>query len=333
MSEREATAAAPKPAPGGWHWRPALPLHHSALGQWPPRPLALLRDLLGFWWPPTGLTIWLALAIAMWFTVIPDMATCATLAWPWIAQVYVTNLVIMLVVVGGLHLHLLTFAGQGDEDRFTTRGMAKGDPRFAWKDQVLDNMTWSIASGVTLWTVFEVAYLWAYANGIVPGLTFDQDPVWFVLFFFVIPVWNDFHFYCIHRLLHWKPLYRMAHAVHHRNVDVGPWSGLSMHPVEHLLLFSNLAIHLVLPSHPIHVLFSLLFQAVDPAITHAGFATLRVRGRRLLDLGHFHHQLHHRYFECNYGSLLLPLDDWFGWSHDGTAEATAKMRKRQIAMR
>jgi len=46
-------------------------------------------------------------------------------------------------------------------------------------------------------------------------------------------------------------------------------------------------------------------------------------------LGHFHHQLHHRYFECNYGTIELPCDVWFDSFHDGTQEATERMRQKQ----
>ena len=54
----------------------------------------------------------------------------------------------------------------------------------------------------------------------------------------VIPLWREVHFYAIHRLIHWPPLYQAVHSLHHRNTNPGPWSGLSMHPVEHLLYFS-----------------------------------------------------------------------------------------------
>jgi lathosterol oxidase len=44
------------------------------------------------------------------------------------------------------------------------------------------------------------------------------------------------NFYLIHRLLHWPSLYKMAHSLHHRNANVGPWSVLSMHPIEYIQL-------------------------------------------------------------------------------------------------
>jgi sterol desaturase/sphingolipid hydroxylase (fatty acid hydroxylase superfamily) len=65
--------------------------------------------------------------------------------------------------------------------------------------------------------------------------------------FFLIPLWRETHFYFIHKLIHWKPLMQTIHTVHHKNPNPGPWSGMSIHPVEHLLYFSVVLIHFVVP--------------------------------------------------------------------------------------
>ena len=46
----------------------------------------------------------------------------------------------------------------------------------------------------------------------------------------------------------------------------------------------------------------------------------------------FFHQLHHRYFECNYGTVEMPWDRWFGTFHDGSEEGTVRTRafKKQM---
>ena len=45
--------------------------------------------------------------------------------------------------------------------------------------------------------------------------------------------------------------------------------------------------------------------------------------------GDYFHNLHHRYFEVNYGTILLPLDHWFGTFHDGSVEAHEQMKSRR----
>ena len=81
--------------------------------------------------------------------------------------------------------------------------------------------------------------MWASANGWLRFVTFYASPVWFIALFILMAIWNDCHFYWIRPLIHWKPLYRAARYLHHRNVNVGPSSGLAMHPIEHVLYFTR----------------------------------------------------------------------------------------------
>ena len=45
-------------------------------------------------------------------------------------------------------------------------------------------------------------------------------------------------------------------------------------------------------------------------------------------IGDYFHYLHHRYFDCNYGTTQVPLDKWFGSFHDGSPRAHEAMRGR-----
>jgi sterol desaturase/sphingolipid hydroxylase (fatty acid hydroxylase superfamily) len=106
-----------------------------------------------------------------------------------------------------------------------------------------------------------------------------------------------------------------------------------MHPFEHFLYFSTLLIFLVLPAHPMHILFLLHWQLLGAPSGHSGYEAVFAKDKARLLIGGFFHQLHHRYFECNYGSPEFPLDKWFGTFHDGTEEMTAKTRERTRNMR
>ena len=148
----------------------------------------------------------------------------------------------------------------------------------------------------------------------------------------LLPIWSAFHFYWVHRLLHVPFIYKHVHSLHHRNVNIGPWSGLSMHPVEHLLYLSSLLIHCVFPSHLILVYFHVIYLGPGAAMTHTGYEDLLVRDKRRLALGTFYHQLHHRYYECNYGNQEMPWDRWFGTFHDGSDDETQATRTRKKTM-
>ena len=67
-------------------------------------------------------------------------------------------------------------------------------------------------------------------------------------------------------------------------------------------------------------------------MTHTGYEALLIKDKRQLELGTFYQQLHHRYFECNYGNQEMPWDRWFGTFHDGSADATATTRARKKVM-
>ena len=270
----------------------------------------------------------LTISIVVWRWASPDLATAKTLQFDWIALVWLRNLAIVLVVAGGAHLWLYRWRKQGDDLRYDARPLAKGKRVFLFKDQVLDNMMLTLGPAVVVWTGAEVLLLWARANDF--GLwTGPIGRVWLILLVVLIPWWSALSFSAGHRLLHLKPAYRHVHSWHHKNVNIGPWSGLAMHPAEHVVLFSDLVLLLIVPWHPVHLYFMLLHHGIGAPLSHTGFDAVKLRGGARFRVGDFHHQLHHRYLECNYGGVESPLDDMLGTFHDGTPEGDDAMRERR----
>ena len=320
------------PADKIWNFRPDGPVKTSPLFAWPPRPGAIVGWFASYWLVLSTVTMSMAVAVAAWALFLPELAAMQNLAPGWIIQVWLVNFVPTVLLAGGLHLWLYTLKGQGNRLKYDARGQARDNGTFTFRNQVHDNMFWSLVSGVTQWTAFQVLVFWGMANGWAPLVFWPQNPVWFTLWFVLIPIWSSLHFYWVHRALHWPPLYRLAHALHHRNVNVGPWSGISMHPIEHLIFYTTFLIHFVVPSHPLHLLFHGYMQSLHPVCSHSGFDGLLVKDKKRAQLGNFFHQLHHRYFECNYGTVEMPWDRWFGSFHDGSDEATQATRARKKQM-
>ena len=335
MTNSPDTGAAP--APTGdmmrqWAHMSAAQIQTSPFFAWPPRPAAMVEWVRARWLAIGENLILVALAFATvaWFQ--PSLDEARTLAPGWIAEMYLRNAMLITVVAGGLHLYLHRYKKQGKRLKFDPREIAPKGRNFTFGGQVRDNMFWTLTSGVGFWTAYEALMFWAIANGYAPVLTWADNPVWFAAVFLLTPVWLSFHFYWIHRFLHWPPLYRMVHAVHHRNTNVGPRSGISMHPTEHLLFFSAVLIHWIVAASPVHIIFHMQHQALTGVTSHAGFEGLIVRDEKRLHLGNFHHQMHHRYFECNYGTMEMPWDKWFGSFHDGTDAAHTKIKDRRRRM-
>jgi sterol desaturase/sphingolipid hydroxylase (fatty acid hydroxylase superfamily) len=315
-------------------WRPEGNVKLPPIYNWPLNPLRVLRWLFvydGYILPWN--VFYAALAAVVWWYLTPSLASMQTLELWWIAAIFARNFVLMTVFAGGLHLRLYVQRAQATQFKYNAAWPDKPNKDFLFGKQVWDNMFWSLVSGVGFWTAYEVLMLWGFANEAFPYSKslgwLVTNPFYFVAVLVLIPFWRIFHFYWIHRLIHWKPLYDRIHYLHHKNVNVGPWSGMAMHPIEHLIYFSSVLIHAIVPSHPIHVLFSLIQGSLGPAQSHAGFDEFVVTGDATLPAHNYMHYLHHRYHTVNFGEGLVPMDKWFGSFHDGSDEAHAAMRKRR----
>jgi len=322
----------PEPMSREWNYHPDLPLRDPSIFQWPPEPGFVFRWIIRNWLTLSERVMMVLIAVAAWHLLYPSLEDAKVFAFGWIIQTWFVNMALMIVVAGGLHWFFYMRRGQGKKLKFDHREQAKDNRLWQFSNQVHDNLFWSLTSGVAQLTAFQIVTMWGMANGYFPTVTLASNPTWFMLALVLIPIWSAFHFYWVHRLLHVPFLYRHVHSLHHRNVNIGPWSGFSMHPVEHFLYLSSLCIHWVVASHPVHLIFHVIYQGPGAAMTHTGYEDLLIKDKRRLALGTFYHQLHHRYYECNYGNQEMPWDRWFGTFHDGSEEATRTTRSRKKRM-
>jgi hypothetical protein len=98
---------------------------------------------------------------------------------------------------------------------------------------------------------------------------------------------------------------------------VDPFSGLCMHPLEHMLYFSCYAPCLLGGFHPFLLFWMGVHSVIAPAASHSGY-----EDHFSADVVHY---LHHRYTDCNYGvPQSVPFDVLFG-TYRGKAESTFKL--------
>ncbi|MGR3614569.1 MAG: sterol desaturase family protein [Paracoccaceae bacterium] len=316
-----------------WHWHPDLPVGFAPYWHWPSRPKVILSWLWQNYLQVSDRSLYLALAFLVAYWLQPVTPAQAEFAPGWMAAVLLRNWVLLLAVAGGLHLWFYGVDGQGKLLKFDPRPYSKRrNALYKFGYQTWDNMFYSMVSAVPVFSAYEIGLRWLYANGTLTEVQFSQHPIWYVLLFALLPLWQSFHFYVIHIVLHHPRLYKHVHSVHHRNVNTGPWSGTSMHPIEHVFYFSAMLILLILPSHPVHMLFLGYWLILGAASSHSGYQAIWARDRQQLLLGAFFHQLHHRYYECNYGNGEMPWDRWFGTYHDGSEAATRVTRDRKRRM-
>lgn len=159
-------------------------------------------------------------------------------------------------------------------------------------------------------------------------------PVCSVGWMLFVTYWREFHFYWAHRGIHpwWDRnnglmqgdvgafLYRHAHSLHHKSYNPGPWSGLSMHPIEHFVYYSCAwLMPLVITCHPLHFLYCKFHADIAPVGGHDGYSDPAGGGD--------FHWLHHAKFECNYGVPLIDFDRLFGtWVDYADYKQTGSIR-------
>ncbi len=312
-------------------WKPDVPPEPSPLFTRPWKPLKVLKYLfgpVGYFWPFNAL--FAAAAIVSWLFFTPDLSRTVTFQIGWMAEIYLRNVVLVSLLAGGLHLRLYITKRQGKRFKYNNNWLAKKTRKFLFRNQTADNIFWALISGCGIWTIYEALTLWMYANGRLPYILFSDHPIYFVLLMIAVTFIREAHFYWVHRLSHWKPILKAAHYLHHKNINFGPWSGLSMHPIEHLLYFSGVFLHWIIPSSPLHAIFHLMHAGLSPFPGHSGFDKLvGKKTDKGITFGAYSHYLHHRYFTVNFGVEAVPFDKWFGSYHDGSPEAHAEMLKKR----
>ena len=308
-------------------WKPNTPIRYPDVFVWPPKLAGIAR------WLPRYVFPWgvayAALALIVWTFLTPAPDRMQTLSLDWIGLIALRNAALLCLIVGGQHYWLYVKRAQGTEFKYNRRWPDAPNAAFTFGTQLRDNLFWTFASGLPIWTAWECLTLWAYSNGWLAGIDPGGNPVWFLVLWFFVPLLHEFHFYCVHRLIHWPPLYAQVHKVHHRNVNPGPWSGLSMHPVEHLIYFSGFLYYWILPAHPLHILHHSMMVGLSPAQGHTGFDRVVTGEDSTFHLPYYAHYLHHRLFEVNYADGTIPLDRWFGSFHDGSEAADRALAARR----
>jgi len=244
----------------------------------------------------------------------------------WMLEVLARNVLIMLCTYGVWHLFLYGPLSGPARARIEHK---KFHPEEQYEEP--GNLKREIQHtflGFCMSTVYECAMYHMWAIGRVPYFAnFWDYPIFSIINVLIVAYWRDLHFYFAHRMMHpWnikiklypghkgidpgRRLYQGAHKLHHLSVSPGPFSGLSMHPIEHLFYYSCVLFPACFVAvHPFHFLYNKVHADISPCAGHDGFG--EPAG------GSYFHYLHHAHYECNFGTPMVPMDKWFGTYEDG----------------
>ena len=132
-----------------------------------------------------------------------------------------------------------------------------------------------------------------------------------------IVVFNDGWFYAWHRLLHTPRMFRLVHAVHHKSVDVNPFSSYSFHAFEGFILGAWIipaAIFLPIPM-PALALVQVV-GLLNNVNSHLGYELLPSWWVKIPPFkwtaSSTYHNLHHQKLKGNYALFFRFWDRIFG---------------------
>ena len=195
---------------------------------------------------------------------------CRTLQPGWITRVLIFHLACEIVLVGCWHwlTHVSDYARGIRGAKFNPENpYTKTGSVHLRREMIFTTLGW-LQSGV--WQI-ALTYLWASKRLPNYYTEFWAHPTYSVLGVAAVTYWREIHFYWCHRGMHpwWDQrlglldgdvgawLYRVAHKLHHKSYNPGPWSGLSMHPLEHFLYYSWVSLFFFRPSLVLFPVFNL----------------------------------------------------------------------------
>ena len=155
-----------------WNHRPTGPVALNPMFDWPPKFFAIMRWYSAYWLAASTTTLALVLAIAAYFTILPSLEAMQKPQLGWITRVWIANLVPHTICAGVLHLWLYKFKGQDKDFKYDPRQPATNNGIFSFRNQVHDNMFWTLISGVSQWSMIQCLVFWTMANGYAPAFLF-----------------------------------------------------------------------------------------------------------------------------------------------------------------
>ena len=142
-----------------WNYSPEEPINYNPLFDWPIKPAKIFNWMVRRWISISRFLMFILLGFAIYHYLTPSLLTMENFTLDWVLLIFLRNTALLFLIAGSLHLYLHVYKIQGDRFKFLKKEMSTNNKNFKFNNQVYDNMFWSIASGVTVWTAYEVLYL------------------------------------------------------------------------------------------------------------------------------------------------------------------------------
>ncbi|SDI57786.1 sterol desaturase family protein [Mucilaginibacter sp. P25] len=219
-----------------------------------------------------------------------------------------------LVFAGALYLFFYVW-------RRRTYWYSKIQQRYPESKHILREIVYSF---FTILIFGAVILLVIYASkqhltGIYPNISDKGYPYYFLSIGLMI-LMHDTYFYWTHRVMHWKPLFKLMHKTHHLSTNPTPFAAYAFHPLEAVVEIGIVPlIAFTIPYHGTALTIFSLYSLLLNVTGHLGYE-LFPQGFTTHKLFKWHntsthHNMHHRLIKCNYGLYFNIWDRLMGTNH------------------
>jgi Delta7-sterol 5-desaturase len=155
--------------------------------------------------------------------------------------------------------------------------------------------------------------------------------------FFIFLLLDDTWFYWIHRLLHHPKIFKYIHKVHHKSIDVNPFTSVSFHWAEALLLTLWIVpVSMVFPMYVPALGVLQIWGFLNNIKSHIGyefFPSWWNKSIGKLMTSSTHHNMHHSKFNGNYGIHFRIWDRLFGTEFNNYEKTFEEIQERKKSNR
>lgn len=155
--------------------------------------------------------------------------------------------------------------------------------------------------------------MYGIANGLPTKFYYELDGMgWPYLFLSAVGLFViiDYSAYWVHRVLHFKFLYKRIHRFHHYFGAPTPWAAIALNPLELMALQAAAFLAMfIIPLHPAVFACVLIYILVFNIVDHSG---VDLKSRIPWQAPSKYHDDHHVHFHVNFGQHLMIWDRLHG---------------------
>ncbi|TGK26823.1 fatty acid hydroxylase family protein [Leptospira yasudae] len=190
------------------------------------------------------------------------------------------------------------------------------------REKILHEVKYSLLT-FFVFALSGVYTAWAQANGynLIYDKVSDYGTAYLIFSIFALILLHDTYFYWTHRLMHNQLLFKHVHLVHHKSTNPSPWALFSFHPLEAVIESGIIPLAaMILPLHQGAIIVFFIYMTSFNVLGHLSYELfpswfLRSKFTNWHNTT-THHNMHHKYFNCNYSLYFNVWDKIMGTNHE-----------------